>query len=199
MKNSFFDVVENRRSIYKIGKNSKVPFFKIEKVLEKAILHTPSAFNSQSGRVVLLMNEHSSLFWKMVKESLELIVPKEAFEETEKKIKAFDSGIGTVLFFEDQTVVSGLMKDFELYKDHFPLWSLQSNGMLQFVVWSGLESLGLGASLQHYNPLIDLQVSKEWSIPISWKLLAQMPFGSIESPPDEKTFSSLEKRFFKYI
>ena len=53
---------------------------------------------------------------------------------------------------------------------------------------------GLGASLQHYNPLIDEAVAREWQLPASWKLTAQMPFGSPECKPDEKTFLPLDGR-----
>lgn len=199
MNKDFFDSIEKRRSIYAIGKNSTIALNEIETVLKKAVLHTPSAFNSQTGRVVLLMNDKSSLFWNMVKESLKPLVPQNEFHKTEAKIDSFNAGLGTVLFFEDQAIVNRLMADFELYKDHFPLWSLQSNGMMQFVVWTGLENLGLGASLQHYNPLVDVQVKKEWNLPESWKLLAQMPFGSIEALPGEKEFSSLDNRLLKFI
>lgn len=49
--------------------------------------------------------------------------------------------------------------------------------MLQLFVWTALENEGLDASLQHYNPIIDEEVKKQWNIPESWKLIVQMPFG----------------------
>lgn len=66
--------------------------------------------------------------------------------------------------------------------------------MLQYIVWTALEQEGLGASLQHYNPLIDARVASEWNIPSNWKLIAQMPFGVPTSPASEKQFSPLEDR-----
>lgn len=66
--------------------------------------------------------------------------------------------------------------------------------MLQLVVWTALENEGLGASLQHYNPIIDEEVKKQWNIPESWKLIAQMPFGKPASEPKEKQFQPLEER-----
>jgi predicted oxidoreductase (fatty acid repression mutant protein) len=66
--------------------------------------------------------------------------------------------------------------------------------MHQYVVWTSLEIEGLGASLQHYNPLIDADVRKEWNIPDSWNLVAQMPFGKIVAPAGEKEFQPLEER-----
>ena len=66
--------------------------------------------------------------------------------------------------------------------------------MRQLVVWTGLEAEGLGASLQHYNPLIDDEVKTEWNVPANWKLIAQMPFGNPTAAPGEKEFQPLEER-----
>ncbi len=106
---------------------------------------------------------------------------------------AFKNGYGTILFFEDQDGVAALQKDFALYADNFPIWSNQSSGMLQLVIWTALKQEGLGASLQHYNSLIDEQVKAEWGVPANWKLLAQMPFGKPVAEPGEKEFN-LENR-----
>jgi predicted oxidoreductase (fatty acid repression mutant protein) len=103
--------------------------------------------------------------------------------------------ICTVLFFEDQNVVKGLQENFALYADNFPVWSEQAGGMAQLSVWSALANAGIGASLQHYNPLIDAEVAKTWNIPASWKLRAQMPFGSNEQPFGEKAFMDDADRF----
>jgi predicted oxidoreductase (fatty acid repression mutant protein) len=61
-------------------------------------------------------------------------------------------------------------------------------------VWTGLESLGFGANLQHYNPLIDAPVAKQWDIPSEWRLLAQLVFGSPEGGPGEKSQKAIEER-----
>lgn len=106
----------------------------------------------------------------------------------------FRSGYGTILFFEDDAVIKSLQEQFELYKDNFPIWSQQSSGMLQFAIWTALELEGLGASLQHYNPLIDEAVKAEWNIPESWRLIAQMPFGNPTAEPGEKDFQPIEER-----
>jgi len=59
---------------------------------------------------------------------------------------------------------------------------------------TALELEGLGATLQHYNPLIDDEVKAAWHIPSSWKLIAQMPFGNPVSPAGEKEFQPLSER-----
>ena len=185
---SFQEAVENRRSIYALGKENRVSKEKINDLVNFAVLHTPSAFNSQSARIVVLHDTDSSKLWNLTRGVLRKIVPADAFESTEAKLTSFDSGYGTILFFEDQNVVNDLMKNFPLYKDNFPVWSLESNGMLQFVIWTSLATEGIGASLQHYNPLIDADVKKTWDIPESWKLLAEMPFGTIAAPAGDKEY-----------
>ena len=194
MSKNFNQVMENRRSIYAIGKEALVSAEEIQNIVEHAVKHVPSAFNSQSGRVVVLLGEHHDKLWSIARENLRKIVPEENFASTDEKISSFQNGFGSILFFEDQGIVEGLQEQFVLYKDNFPVWSLQSSGMLQFTIWATLEEAGLGASLQHYNPLIDNQVKSQWDIPQNWKLLAQMPFGNPLAAAGEKEFTPLEGR-----
>lgn len=194
MNKDFNSSIQERRSIYAITKESPVSDDRIQEIIEFAVKYTPSAFNSQSARVVVLLGENQNKLWDITKETLRKIVPAESFSSTEDKINSFRNGYGTVLFFEDQSVIEGLQKQFALYKDNFPVWSQQSSGMLQLVIWTSLENEGLGASLQHYNPLIDDEVKKEWNIPENWKLIGQMPFGKPSAQPGEKQFQPLEDR-----
>lgn len=194
MSKDFNSAIEERRSIYAISKESPISDDKIQEIIKHAVKYTPSSFNSQSARVVLLLGENHNKVWDITKETLRKIVPAESFSTTEEKINSFRNGYGTVLFFEDQSIIEGLQEQFALYKDNFPVWSQQSSGMLQLVVWTSLEKEGLGASLQHYNPIIDEEVKKQWDIPENWKLIAQMPFGTPTAEPGEKQFQPLEER-----
>lgn len=194
MSTPFFTAVKERRSVYGLGKEEIVSREKIQEIVLEAVKHTPSSFNSQSARVVVLFGEQSDKLWNITKETLRKIVPAENFAPTEERVNGFGSGYGTVLFFEDQTVIEGLQKQFASYADNFPIWSGHSSGMLQFVVWTALEAEGLGASLQHYNPLIDAEVKQTWNIPNEWNLIAQMPFGKPTVTPGEKQFQPLEER-----
>lgn len=193
---SFDSAIETRRSIYGIGKNIPVGIERIQEIVEHAVRHVPSPFNSQSARALILFGKESDRFWSIVADALRPLVPPAAFSKTEEKISGFAAGAGTILFFEDMSVVTGLQERFPLYADNFPIWSLQSNGMLEFAVWTALANEEVGASLQHYNPLVDEAVSSTWNLSSSWKLLAQMPFGSIEVPPGEKDFLPIEQRVF---
>lgn len=194
MNKTLTQAIKDRRSIYVLGKKEVVSRQRITELVEFTLTHTPSAFNSQSARILLLFDKESSRFWSLVTAALEPLVPPYDFQKTKEKIQGFDSGYGTILFFEDQSVVEGLQKSFPLYADNFPIWSLQSNGMLEYGLWIALQAEGLGSSLQHYNPLVDEAVRSTWQLPESWKLLAQMPFGSPEGLPGDKEFSPLEYR-----
>lgn len=196
MSQTFFELQQKRRSIYAIGKNVNVPKADIVELIKKAVRESPSPFNSQSSRVVVLFGDAHEKVWNMALDILRKIVPAEAFAATEQKINGcFKSGFGTVLFFEDQDVVKGLQAKFPAYADNFPIWSEQASGIAQYAVWLALAEKDIGATVQHYNPLIDEVVAKEWGIPASWRLRAQMPFGSIESPATDKAYIDDADRF----
>lgn len=195
MKKDLKKAIENRRTYYSINGKSPISDNEIKEIIDFAILHVPSAFNSQSTRVVLLLGKNHKKLWGIVKDTLKKIVPAEAFPDTEAKIdNAFAAGYGTILFYEDQSVVEGLQKAFPSYSDNFPIWSQQTSGMHQFTIWTLLEEAGFGASLQHYNPIIDEEVAKTWDINPKWKLIAQMPFGTPTSEPSPKEYQPLESR-----
>lgn len=188
--------MKQRRSQYDINDQSLISDEQIEKILTDAITYVPSAFHSQTSRVVLLLGERHKKLWTIVKETLRAIVLPEKFDFTDAKINTFAAGHGTILFLEDNETIEQLQKDFPSYASNFPIWSLQSAGMLQYAVWTALSSEGLGASLQHYNPLIDEEVEKEMGYCSKWKLLAQMPFGLPNSAPQDLVYKPIEERLF---
>ena len=185
---SFLDHIKQRRTIYAVGKNVALTPEKIESVIKEAVNHSPSAFNSQTSRIVTLFGESHLQFWNIVRETLRKIVPEAAFEGTNAKINSFAAGYGTVLFYEDQDVVKALQEQFALYADNFPVWSEHSSAIAQFAVWTALSEQNIGASLQHYNPIVDAEIAEIFDIPANWKLRAQLVFGSIEAHAGEKTF-----------
>jgi len=187
--------IENRRTYYSINDKSPITDDQIKELIDFAVLNVPSAFNSQSTRIVLLLGKNHKKLWNIVKNTLKAMVPAEAFAATEAKIDgAFAAGYGTVLFYEDNSVVEGLQSAFPAYSENFPVWSQQTSAMHQFAIWTLLKEAGLGASLQHYNPIIDEEVAKTWNINSKWKLIAQMPFGTPNNEPAPKEFQSLESR-----
>jgi predicted oxidoreductase (fatty acid repression mutant protein) len=192
---AFMDAVKSRRSYYALDKRSPIPDAQIQNLVKEAVLHTPSAFNSQTARLVVLLKDDHDKFWELTKSALKpLISSSEAFEQTSAKLDGFKAGYGTVLFFEDQLTVSNLEKNFATYADKFQQWSEHTSAMHQFVLWTALEAEGFGANLQHYNPVVDAGVQREWNVPETWSLKAQLVFGGRAAEPSEKQFKGLEER-----
>lgn len=195
MKRDFKEALENRRSCYNLDNKVSISDNEIKDILNFAVKHVPSAFNSQSTRVVLLLGDHHKKLWNIVKETLRKLVSAETFKSTEAKVDgAFLSGYGTVLFFEDEQVIKSLQESLPDYKNNFPILSQQTSAMHQLAIWTMLEDAGLGASLQHYNPLIDDEVKRTWKLDSNWKLIAQMPFGNPTAKPGKKEYKPLEGR-----
>ena len=198
MQKNFYEAMKDRRSIYAISGETTISDEKIAEVIGQAVQNTPSAFTNQSARVVVLFGENHKKVWSITMETLRKLVPQEKFAATEDKINSFAAGYGTVLYFDDTSITGHFAEQFASYKDNFPVWAQQANGMLQFAVCTSLENEGLGATLQHYNPLIDDEVKANWKLPESWKLIAEMPFGKPVAAPDAKQFVPLEERMLLF-
>ena len=198
MTSTAINLFTRRRTQYAIGKKLPISEAQVEALILEAVRQAPSSFNSQSSRVVVLFGAQHEKLWNITREVLRPMVPADAFVKTDAKMDSFAAGAGSVLFFEDEDVIKKLQADFALYADKFPMFSEHSSGMAQYAVWTALADAGIGASLQHYSPVIDDQVAKTWNIPASWKLRAQMPFGSNEAPFGEKTFIADDLRFKVY-
>ena len=66
--------------------------------------------------------------------------------------------------------------------------------MHQYALWLALEAEGLGANLQHWNPVPDLRIRSEYDLPELWVLRAQLVFGAKEEEAGEKTTKPLGER-----
>ncbi|WP_333651858.1 nitroreductase family protein [Lacrimispora sp.] len=181
------EALEKRRSYYNINRELPVSMEEVTKRIETLTELVPDAFNMKSSRLVVALGEKQDLLWDSIYEVFGGQIPKD-------KTDSFKAGAGTVLYFYDQAVVKGLQDQFPLYAGNFPVWALQANAMLQISIWSGLRELGIGASLQHYNPVIDQKIRELFDVPESYQLIAQMPFGGIVEEPGPKEKEDISKR-----
>ena len=181
------DDLKQRRTYYNLNKTLPVSNAEVKKVVEEITKLVPDAFNMKSARVIVVTDKKQNELWDRIYDTFEGKVPRD-------KIDGFKAAAGTILYFYDTEVVETLQKQFPLYADNFPVWANQANGMLQINIWTGLRELGIGANLQHYNPVIDSLVQEMFTVPKSWKLLAQMPFGGIVSEPEPKVKENIEER-----
>lgn len=185
---------DERRSIYALGNELPVESQAIVNMAERVLLHTPSAFNSQSSRLIVLFGDQHQQLWDIAEDKLRQEVGNGDFSSSKQKMDSFRAAAGTVLFYEDKDVTKSLQDKFALYADKFPVWAQQTSAMHQYAMWTELRTLEVGASLQHYNPLIDDGVATAFSVPKNWDLIAQMPFGNIVAPAGEKTYQPLNER-----
>ena len=176
-----------RRSQYSLTKKLPVSRETVEETIRSVTALVPDAFNCRSARVVVAFGEKHDEFWKRVDEALSGKISPE-------KMDGFKNGAGTILYFYDQDVTRGLQEKFPRYADRFPLWAREANGMLQISIWTALRDLGIGANLQHYNPVIDNMVREMFGVPESWLLIGQMPFGAIAGPASDKAGEDIDLR-----
>ncbi|CEQ43211.1 SPOSA6832_05115 [Sporobolomyces salmonicolor] len=237
---SFLEVIKERRTIYALSKSSPISDERIVELVNTVVKHSPSSFNSQSSRAVVLLGKHHDKLWQFAKDQIKAIVPADAWPASEQRLNGFQGAYGTVLLFEDKETVEGLQKAVPLYAQHvspfpppfraiksglrlrtslildfgphdlpqFPTWSEHAHGILVQNLWAALCAEGVGANLQHYNPLlhsanpvplhfrfqIDADIQKEWDIPATWILRAQLVIGTPAAPAGEKEFKPLEER-----
>lgn len=141
----------------------------------------------KSSRVVVALGEKQDMLWNTVYDAFGGKVARE-------KIDSFRAGAGHGALFLRRSRSAGASGTVSAVCRNFPGWALQSSGMLQLSVWSGLRELGVGASLQHYNPIIDKDVRALFGLPESYRLVAQMPFGSIKDEPEPKEKEDISLR-----
>ncbi|KAL9026320.1 MAG: hypothetical protein Q9180_007500 [Flavoplaca navasiana] len=197
---SFAEAVKDRRTYYALTHESTIPDSRIQEIVKDAILHTPSAFNSQTTRAVVLLREEHVKTWDIIAEVYKQQLPEEKFNRANERFKGFRAAYGTILFYEDTDSVREFQDKFKTYEDKFPGWSEQTNGMHQYHIWTALEAEGLGVNLQHYNPLIDVRLETEYNVPSTWNLKAQMVLGKPTSGPavENKEFKPVEDRMKVY-
>lgn len=196
MNSQFNSLAANRRSIYALGDNLSQTPEEIFDLVKQTIKNSPTAFNSQTVRAVVLFGKSSDKVWEIVEDALRKIAKSpDAFEQTKSKIDSFKAGYGTILYFTDTTIVHQLENDYPSYAANFANWAEQGLGGAQQAVWTALAEQGIGASLQHYNPLIDDAIHQVFNLPADWQLRAEMPFGSIKAPAGEKAQLDDEEMF----
>ena len=196
MNSTFNKLTAQRRSIYALGDQLTNSPEEIYDLIITAIKNSPTAFNSQTVRAVVLFGKSSDKVWDIVEVALkEVVKDPQAFAKTQQKIASFRAGFGTVLFLTETDTVHELEKQFPAYADNFADWAEQGIGGAQQAVWTALAEQQIGASLQHYNPLIDDAIHQAFNLPDSWQLRAEMPFGWIEAPAGNKDFRDDSEKF----
>jgi predicted oxidoreductase (fatty acid repression mutant protein) len=197
--------LQTRRTYYNLTAKSPISDEEILAIVERAIKYTPSSFNTQTSRAVVVIGDKHRQLWDAVWAAHKSTLPDEAsianfqpkFEEQYKP------GYGSVVFFEDQEAMDNFIKMVPAVAGALPVFSQNTAGIAQFIVWTALAAEGLGASLQHYGgfgPVQAAAITKFLGTPESWKCSAIMPFGvpaDADAPGLKefpKTFQPIEER-----
>lgn len=184
---NFLQEIKERRSVYTLSPESSISDGDIQELLKTALEEAPSTFGSYTTRLVLLLKDEHYKFWDLVTEIVKSVTPPESFEaSTKARLAGFRNAYGSVLYFEDPENTRILENKFAFIKDKFAPWAEHTSAIHQFIVWTAFANAGMGANLQHYNPLIDDRVKATFDIPASWTLIAQMPFGKPSAPAGPK-------------
>ena len=94
--NAIAQAIATRRSVYALNRELPLPPGEIVATIEHALRHAPSAFNSQSTRLLVLFGAEHEKLWDMTADALRAVVPAEAFAPTAEKIAGFRAAAGTV-------------------------------------------------------------------------------------------------------
>lgn len=184
---SMMDALQQRRTYYNINKELPVSIEEVRSLVDRLTELVPDAFNMKSSRIVTVSGSRQDALWDAIYDVFEGKVARE-------KIDSFRAGAGTILYFYDRSVVAAMQEQFPLYAENFPVWANHSSAMLQLAIWSSLRELGIGASLQHYNPVIDARVRELLDLPEEYVLVAEMPFGGIVEEPAPKPAENIRER-----
>lgn len=187
-------LMEERRSIRVLSNDDNIDRKEIKEKIEFAFNYCPTAYDMQETRAIVLFDSYHEKLWDIVFDTLKPKVNPDKLYLTKDKINGFKEGNGTILYFIDTEIVSENKKQNESVSNLFDEWQHHNQGIVQYAIWCLLRSMDLGASLQHYNPIIDEDVKKEFNIPASWRLVAQMPFGIINEKPGDKVFKDIKKK-----
>lgn len=116
----FLDAIKYRHSVYALTHESPISDDRIEEIVKDTLLNVPSAFNSQSTRLVLVLNKEHTKLWDLVRETYRQQLPAEKFEQANKRFGGFQDAYGTVLCYEDTSVVREFQEKYKTYQDKFP-------------------------------------------------------------------------------
>ena len=95
-KKSFFEAVEHRRTYYALENKSTISDARIEELVTQTIKHVPSAFNSQTCRMVVVLNQEHSSLWDMITDVYKTMLPADKFEHAKGRFDMFRAAYGTV-------------------------------------------------------------------------------------------------------
>ncbi|SCW03035.1 LAFE_0G01508g1_1 [Lachancea fermentati] len=179
----FLSAISARRSIYALKPElpSNIGIKDVQETVQTIIKETPTSFNSQTNRALILTGDVHKKVWDSVLNSIE----GDSGKKRPTSIR--DEAYGTVVFLVNDETTKAFQEQFPIYASYFPPFAEHSTGAAQISSWTALELLGLGAHLQHYNDAVKAALPAG-TVPDTWSVHAQLVFGAPVAPATEKTY-----------
>ena len=95
-KKTFLEAVEHRRTYRPLENKSTIPDSRIEELVTQTIKNVPSAFNSQTTRLVVVLNQEHSKLWEIITDVYKNMLPADKLEHTKGRLDMFRRSYGTV-------------------------------------------------------------------------------------------------------
>ncbi|KDN53416.1 Nitroreductase [Tilletiaria anomala UBC 951] len=194
---AFLDGVKARRSIHQNTDKEILGQDELITPVSDTIKYSPSAFNSQSSRAIILLGKAHKNYWN---EFVPQNLGENQLKAVQKRLPWFAAAQGTVIFFEDKKVIDEYRGGASAFSHLWDDWSNQASGMAQINLWTALEAEGYGVNLQHVAPMagegFKPMFNAALKVPSGWIVQAELVFGY----PDQKdlkvkTFIEDSERF----
>lgn len=187
---NYLKAIATRRTTYALKPElpAGVSINDIQRAVQTIIRETPTSFNSQVNRAIILTGEAHKSVWDHVVKN----IPGEAGKKRPQSAR--DEAYGSIIFFTDDVITEKLQAQFAAFAAAFPQFADHSSGAAQIHTWTVLHQLGLGSHLQHYNGYVKGALPKE--IPVTWSIHAQLVFGAPAAEPGEKSYAENPVKVF---
>lgn len=124
MADQYLAEIKSRRTCYSIEAKSPISDGRIIEIAQEVVKHTPSSFNCQSTRLVVLLKDEHVKFWALAKECFKATMKPGIYAEYEKKLLQRQAGYGTVSYRFVLTVSSAFSDERHGRYSYLKTWML---------------------------------------------------------------------------
>jgi len=164
-------------------------------LIKQVVSLTPTCYNCQGSRLVILYGTYHEEFWRRM---------MNVTESGDVERRAVECNVipasGTIVLLEDEMSMKVMQKLYPLYASAFPLFAERSSAMAEVGLAVALTQKGIGTISRHYRVDVAAVLDENADIPSSWKMKAQIAFGTSVTPgtkpeelPDSHCFMCLPK------
>ncbi|KAJ4171821.1 hypothetical protein NW754_007416 [Fusarium falciforme] len=84
MADKFLAEIKSRRTCYSLEAKSPISDARIVEISSEVAKHTPSSFNCQATRLVILLRDEHVKFWEIAKDCFKATMPEATYQEEKK-------------------------------------------------------------------------------------------------------------------